>query len=300
MSSRPWTSETPKATPVSGDRFLILDSEDSNVNKLITIGSIPTEFTGAWTATHNANGQTLDNVGTLVSNAANPATSGTIRLGNDQSISWQLNNSTASASLTLNAQNMFSFSRDITMTGRHIEDVNNIRSNTLNPAENGFVRMANTDFIAWRNSDNDGNHQIRYADDNCVLRINGTDEYSFGATGANWTGNSITNLGRSSFNQGTLTYNTTQVFDFDANEYRQITLTGSLTTLSTSNRAAGKVMSIIVIGDTVPRGISFNPDWHHNPSDPSITISAGARVIMSFYCAGTAESDVIVAVSQFE
>ena len=97
-----------------------------------------------------------------------------------------------------------------------------------------------------------------------------------------------------------MTYNATQVFDFDENEYRQITLTGALTTLSTSNRAAGKVMSIIVIGDTVPRGISFNPDWHHNPSDPAITIAAGARVILSLHCAGTAESDVIVAVSQFE
>ena len=82
------------------------------------------------------------------------------------------------------------------MTGKHIENVNNIRTNTLNTAENGFVRMANTDAISCRNRDNDGNHQIRYADDNCVLRINGTDEYSFGATGANWKGNSITNLGR--------------------------------------------------------------------------------------------------------
>ena len=86
MSSRPWTNETPKATPVSADRFLILDSADSNVNKLITIGSIPTEFTGAWTATHNANGMTLDNVGMLVSNATNPATPGTIRRRNNQSI----------------------------------------------------------------------------------------------------------------------------------------------------------------------------------------------------------------------
>ena len=183
MSNRPWTSETPKATPVPGDRFLILDSEDSNVNKLITIGSIPTEFTGAWTATHNANGQTLDNVGTLVSNAANPATSGTIRLGNNQSISWQWANNTASSSLTLNPQNMFSFSRDITMNGRHIEDIDNVRSNTLNPAGNGFVRMAHTDAISWRNSDNDGNHQIKFVSDALVFDFSGTDTYSFGATG---------------------------------------------------------------------------------------------------------------------
>ena len=59
-------------------------------------------------------------------------------------------------------------------------------------------------------------------------------------------------------------------------------------------------MSIIVIGDTVPRGIAFNPDWHDSPSDPSLTSSAGARVIRSFSCEGNAESGVIVAVSKFE
>lgn len=300
MSSRPWTSETPKATPVSADRFLILDSADSNVNKLITIGSIPTEFTGAWTATHNANGQTLDNVGTLVSNTANSFDIGTIRLGNNESIAWSFADNSTSASLTLNAQDMFSFGRDITMNGRHIEDVNNIRSNTLNVAGNGFLRLAHTDAISWRNNDNDGNHQIKFVSDALVFDFNGTNTYSFGADGVNWSGNSITNLGRTAFNQGSLTYNATQNFDFDANEYRQITLTGDLTTLTTSNRAAGKVMSIIVIGDAVDRNISFNTSWHHNPSDPSIVISAGARVIMSFYCAGTAETDVIVAVSQFE
>ena len=104
------------------------------------------------------------------------------------------------------------------MTGRHNEDVNNIRSNTQNPAENGFVSMANTDFIARRNSDNDGNHQIRYAEDNCVLRIIGTDEYSSGATGAHWTGNSITYLGRSSFNPVSLTDHAPPALAFDENE----------------------------------------------------------------------------------
>ncbi len=43
MSSLPWSSKTSKATPVSADQLMILDSEDSNEetkNKLITLGSI--------------------------------------------------------------------------------------------------------------------------------------------------------------------------------------------------------------------------------------------------------------------
>ena len=69
-----------------------------------------------------------------------------------------------------------------------------------------------------------------------------TETYSFGAIGANLTPNSITNLGRSTFNEGSLTDNATQVVDFDENDERQITLTGGLTTLITSHRDEGKVM----------------------------------------------------------
>lgn len=301
MSSRPWTSEPTKATPVAADQFLILDSADSNVNKRVTVSSLPTEFTGAWTATHNANGQTLDNVGALVSNAATPAGIGQIRLGNGESIAWREANNVVNATLTFTDDNQFSFSRDLTMTGNFILGVGRLTSNTANPAGNGIIRLANSDAISWRNMANTSNHQIQFVNDELMLNFAGNDEYTFGATGANWEGNALTNLGRTNFNQDIVPYNATQVFDFDANQYRQITLTGNLTTLSTSNRAAGKTMSIIIVGDaTVDRTITFNLDWHHNPSDPSVIISAGAFAIMSFYCTGADEADVIVAVSEFE
>ena len=84
----------------------------------------------------------------FVSNAINPATSGTIRLGNNQSISWTFADNSASASLSLNALHMFSFSHDVTMNGRHIEDVNNTRLKYLHVAANGVVILAHTEALS--------------------------------------------------------------------------------------------------------------------------------------------------------
>ena len=98
-------------------------------------------------------------MGKLASNATNPATSGTIRRGNNKVISRQLNNSTASESLTLDGQKLFAFSSDLTMNWRYLQDISNIRSQTLNPEDNGSVRMANTAASPWSNRDKDGHHQ---------------------------------------------------------------------------------------------------------------------------------------------
>ena len=300
MSNRPWTSETPKATPVSGDRFLILDSEDSNVNKLITVGSLPTEFTGAWTAAHNANGQTLDNVGILASNATNPATDGAIRLGNGETIQWRFADNSSNATLSLDSNNEFSINRALNMNANAIKGVSYLVESGTDVPDAGVIRLENASTITWRSTGTTGYHEIMFENNAFQLEFASGDEYTFTTVMANWGNKGLINIQRTNFNQTTLTYNATQTFDFNANQYRQITLAGDLTSLTTSNQGAGKVMSIIVIGDTVDRNITFNTAWHHNPSDPSIVISAGARVIMSFYCAGGAESDVIVAVSQFE
>ena len=69
-------------------------------------------------------------------------------------------------------------------------------STSSRAAGNGFVRMAHTDAISWRNNDHDGNHHVKFVSDALVFYFSGTDTYSFGATGANWTGHSITNHAR--------------------------------------------------------------------------------------------------------
>ena len=66
MSNRTWVAEPAKPAPVLLDRVLILDSADSENNKLVTLGSLPgTEFVGPWTANHDAGSFDLSNVGLL-------------------------------------------------------------------------------------------------------------------------------------------------------------------------------------------------------------------------------------------
>ena len=69
------------------DKDTISYNTSTNVFELIQ----PTaqEFFGPWTNTHDAGGQILNNLGVLTSNATNPATTGTIRLGNTEGIVWR-------------------------------------------------------------------------------------------------------------------------------------------------------------------------------------------------------------------
>lgn len=371
MSDRPWSGEPAKATPVGADRILILDSEDSNANKLVTITSIPgDEFFGPWTGTHNAGGQTFDDVGVIISNSANPATERFIRMANTDRIAWRnfANNDELSIFVDENDRMLFVGGQGIDMARDEIVNFAFLEPDVLNPADAGVLRLGLNQQISWRNAANTNNNTIGYPNDGFVVSMNGTPEYTFGTVNAIFANNNIldlgilnfdvtgttaiapsepqilydmasipdqlllnapnateialyfnggeeftynqtiadfhdnglVNLGRTNFNQGTITYNATQVFDFDdTSQYRQITLTGDLTTLSTSNRAAGKVMTIVVVGDTVDRNLTFNTDWHTNPSDPLVIVPANSIVMISFYSTGTLEADVVVSLSEF-
>lgn len=133
-----------------------------------------------------------------------------------------------------------------------------------------------------------------------ALYFAGGEEYTYNQNFVDFRDNGLLNLGRVNHNQGTITYNATLIFDFDgAEQYRQITLTGDLTTLTTLNRAAGKVMTIVLIGDSVNRNLTFNTDWNTNPIGSTVVISANSITIMTFYCTGTVEADVVVGLSEF-
>ncbi len=300
MSNRPWTAEPTKATPTTADELLILDVADTNINKRVTIGSLPIlEFFGPWTGTHNAGAQLLSNLSALQTDATNPATAGQIRLGNTQSIQWRNAGNDFDFALLVNANNEFSMNSALNLNGNGLDSIASIGSSSADAADVGFIRMGNSQIISWRNSADNGDHQLVFINDSFRMNFAAVEEYSFTTGAAAWNNNGITNIGRSDFNQAILIYSATQVLDFQANQYRQITLTGDLTTLSTSNRTAGRIMTIVVIGDTVDRNITFNTSWHTNPSDPSLVVSANSRVMMSFYCSGTAETDVIVATAEF-
>lgn len=111
--------------------------------------------------------------------------------------------------------------------------------------------------------------------------------------------NNITGIKGTQFVQETVTYNATQVFDLDDNQYQEITLTGVLSTLSTSNRGEGKLKTIRIIGDSVDRVLTFNASWKSNPGDATVTVAANTRGYLSLYCGGSAESDVDAVYAEF-
>ncbi len=292
--------QSQKDEPQLNDEVLIIDRSDGNFNKRSTINSLPIrEFLGPWTGTHNAGAQQLNNVGSIVTDATNPATAGQIRLGNTQSIQWRNAENDDNASLTFDALGKFVMNRGLSLNTGELSGIASFVSAAMDAADVGTIRLGNGQYLSWRNSTNDGNHQLVFVNDSFRMDFATVEEYSFTTGAADWNNNGITDIGRSNFNQLTVPYNATQSLDFDSNQYRQITLTGDLTTLSTVNRAAGKIMTLVVIGDSVNRTLTFNSSWHTNPSDPSIIIGANSRVVLSFYCAGTSETDVIVAAAGF-
>ena len=112
--------------------------------------------------------------------------------------------------------------------------------------------------------------------------------------------NLITTIKGTQFAQETLAYNATQIFDFDDNQYQTIPITGDLTTLSTTSRAAGKAKTVIIIGDTVNRTLTFNASWKTSPSTTTFEILANSVAVMSLYAKGGSESDIICAIHGFE
>jgi len=112
-------------------------------------------------------------------------------------------------------------------------------------------------------------------------------------------GNDITGIQTTKFDQTTITYAATLDFDFDTDQYNQLTLTGVLSTLTTSNRASGKMKTIVIIADSVDRVLTFNTSWKTNPSTATVTVTANTFGVLSLYSRGTAETDVFAVYAEF-
>lgn len=112
-------------------------------------------------------------------------------------------------------------------------------------------------------------------------------------------GNNLESVQNIVHDQSVITYNATLAFDFDLDQEQTLAITGDLTTLTTSNRAAGKSKSIFITGDTVNRTLTFNASWRTNPQTATVTITANTFGLLTFGSKGAAETDVFCAYAEF-
>jgi hypothetical protein len=98
-----------------------------------------------------------------------------------------------------------------------------------------------------------------------------------------------------SFPHSVLAYSATTDLNFDADDYRSLTLAGNVT-FTTSNRGAPKALSIRIIGDGSTRTLTF-PAWKFVGAAPPASLAANKIAILSVTCFGSADTDIVAAYS---
>lgn len=94
----------------------------------------------------------------------------------------------------------------------------------------------------------------------------------------------------------TLTYGTTVDVDFSAEGYRTLTLTGNVTTMTTSNRTAAKGVAIRIVGDSSDRTVVLPASCKAlGLPSTTLTVTANKVALLSLTAFGTAASDVLAA-----
>jgi predicted nucleotide-binding protein len=94
----------------------------------------------------------------------------------------------------------------------------------------------------------------------------------------------------------TLTYAATTNLDFNNDNIKTLTLTGNVT-FTTSNKAAIKQKVIRIIGDSSARTFTFPVGWVFIGSGMPASIATGKTAILSLYCFGSNETDIVAAYS---
>lgn len=89
--------------------------------------------------------------------------------------------------------------------------------------------------------------------------------------------------------QSALTYSATTNLDFDGVSVRTLALTGNVT-FTTSNRAAGRMMKIIITADD-ERSLTY-PAWIGDDELPS-TIDETQTMVLTLECTGSGDSEII-------
>ncbi len=96
-----------------------------------------------------------------------------------------------------------------------------------------------------------------------------------------------------SYPHNTLTYAASLALDFATDGYYSLSLTGDVT-FTTSNRSAGKALSIRVAADNSSRTLTFPTGWKWlNVASAPASIAAQKTGVLSVTAFGTAETDIV-------
>jgi len=125
--------------PVSGKTYII---DVVVIGTGVGSGSLPPFSTTVGTL----------NFTTLISNAANPASIGTMRLSTGDTIAWRNNGNSGDLTLSKTAGDNLLFSNGIIATAAMVGQF--FSTNTANVAASGAIRLASSESIAWRNNAN--------------------------------------------------------------------------------------------------------------------------------------------------
>ena len=98
------------------------------------------------------------------------------------------------------------------------------------------------------------------------------------------------------FSESTLTYANPATIDFSSDDFRTVTLTGDIV-FQSSNLAAGKCISVRIIGDGSDRAIGFPGTWIFVGSAAPTTLAAGKTAILSATSFSNTDANVIAAYS---
>ena len=93
--------------------------------------------------------------------------------------------------------------------------------------------------------------------------------------------------------QSALTYAATVDLDFTGNSYRTLALTGNVT-FTSSNRAAGRTVTVKIAADASARTLTFPAGWKFVGSKPT-DIAASKTGILTVTCFGSADTDAVAA-----
>ncbi len=97
--------------------------------------------------------------------------------------------------------------------------------------------------------------------------------------------------------QSALTYSATPVVDMSGDAVKMITMTGDLTSMTTSNRAAGRKVTVILDPNSSTRALTaFNASWR-NFSGAALptTLASGKYFVFTLYCTDGNETGVLIA-----
>ncbi len=92
----------------------------------------------------------------------------------------------------------------------------------------------------------------------------------------------------------TLTYSTTPAVDFSGDGFKIITLTGDAT-FSGSNYAAGKSVTVVIVGDSSTRNLAFDSDWVFLGAAAPTTLAANKKAVLTLTSTTGADTGIIAA-----